>query len=62
MNKAELRDRMADGSLSRRQVSKLLAGAGLAMVMVPLAGRRSRAAGDVTFFTWTGYDDPGFFL
>jgi spermidine/putrescine transport system substrate-binding protein len=61
MNKSELRDRMADGSLSRRQVSKLLAAAGLAMVTVPLAGGRSRAAGDLSFFTWTGYDDPGFF-
>jgi spermidine/putrescine transport system substrate-binding protein len=61
MNPKELHDRMADGSLSRRQLNRLLAAAGLAIVTMPLARRRAAADEQVTFFTWSGYDVPEFF-
>jgi spermidine/putrescine transport system substrate-binding protein len=61
MNKAELIDRLAERTLTRRQLTRALAGAGLAMVAMPIVCRPAHAAGDLTFFTWSGYDDPGFF-
>ncbi len=61
MNKAELRARLADGALSRRQLTRLLGAAGLSMVAVPLTRRAARAAEQAIYFTWSGYDDPGFF-
>src|SRR3546814_13834762 len=61
MKKNELLDRMATGALSRRQFSKAMASAGLALTMVPMTARPSRAEEQVTYFTWTGYDVPEFF-
>lgn len=61
MRTAELIDRLADGSLSRRRLGRLLAAAGLATVVVPVAGRWARAQDQATYFTWRVYDDPGFF-
>jgi spermidine/putrescine transport system substrate-binding protein len=60
MDRNELLKRMADGTLSRRRFSRLLASAGLALVTLPLAGRTTRAEDQAIYFTWTGYDDPGF--
>jgi spermidine/putrescine transport system substrate-binding protein len=46
------------GTLSRRDFNRALAAAGLSLAAMPLVGRRSRAAGNITFFTWGGYDVP----
>jgi spermidine/putrescine transport system substrate-binding protein len=61
MKTKEILDRIADGTMSRRRFATLLASAGVVMATMPLAGRSARAAGKLTYFTWTGYDDPGFF-
>jgi spermidine/putrescine transport system substrate-binding protein len=61
MNSRDLRMRLADGALSRRQLNRLLAAAGLTAVTVPVVARRARAEDQVIYFTWSGYDDPGFF-
>ncbi|WP_162912921.1 extracellular solute-binding protein [Rhodospirillaceae bacterium SYSU D60014] len=61
MKKDELLDRMATGALSRRQFSKALASVGLAMTVVPLTARSSRAQEQLTYFTWAGYDTSEFF-
>jgi len=61
MNSKELRTRLADGALSRRQLNRLLAAAGLTAVTMPVIARRALAVDQVTYFTWSGYDDPGFF-
>ena len=61
MKTSEFIDRMADGTLSRRRFNQLLAAAGLTAVSVPLLARPVRADDQVVYFTWSGYDDPGFF-
>ncbi len=61
MHRSELSDRLADGTLSRRRLNQLLAAAGLAAVTVPLARRPVRAEEQAIYFTWSVYDDPGFF-
>ena len=58
----KIRDDIALGRLSRRDLGKLMAAAGVAMVAMPVGGRSARAAaGDMTYFTWSGYDLPEFF-
>ena len=47
--------------LSRRRLSQLLATVGLTAVTVPLVAPRAQAAEEAVYFTWSGYDDPGFF-
>jgi spermidine/putrescine transport system substrate-binding protein len=59
MKKHELIDRMRAGTLSRRQFAQILAGAGLAFTTMGV--RAARADDQVIYFTWSGYDDPGFF-
>jgi len=61
MKNTELRARLADGAISRRQLNRLLGAAGIAMVTMPLTPRRARAEDQVTYFTWSGYDVPDFF-
>jgi len=53
--------RLADGALSRRQVNRLLAAAGLTAVVMPVVTQRAQAKDQAIYFTWSGYDDPGFF-
>lgn len=60
MKTKNLVGRLADGTLTRRDVNKMLAGTGLSMVMVPTVMRRAQAAGEITFFGWAGYDDENF--
>lgn len=61
-NKArEFKDKIINGDMSRREFTKTLAAAGLATTMVPMMPGKSKAAGDVNYFTWGGYDDPAFF-
>jgi len=61
MEKTELRGRLSDGTLSRRQLNRLLGAAGIAVVTVPLTPQRAWADDQVTYFTWSGYDVPDFF-
>jgi spermidine/putrescine-binding protein len=53
-----LKESLRDGRLSRRQLNRLLASAGLGLVTMPLVGRRSRAAEEIIYFSWEGYEDP----
>ena len=61
MTKQELLAAMRTRSLSRRQFSRLLASAGIALTAVPMVARRAVAEDQVTYFTWSGYDVPEFF-
>ena len=58
MDVLELKDRLAEGTLTRRRMAKVLASAGLATSIVPLWRSPARAEGEVTYFTWAGYDIP----
>lgn len=58
MDIERMKDLMAAGKLSRRQLLGVLGAAGLAVGMVPLAPRRAAAAGDIMLMTWAGYDMP----
>ena len=58
MQVKELRERMAEGRLSRRQLLQTLSAAGLALTTVPLLARRAEAAGEIMLMTWVGYDVP----
>ena len=60
MKKSELLDRMYNNTLSRRDFTRALAAAGLAVTTMPL-GRKAMADDQAIYFTWAGYDDPGFF-
>ena len=44
--------------MSRREAARLAAAAGVAAVTLPIAVRPASAEGEVTFFTWAGYDIP----
>ncbi len=61
MKTSEFVGRMSDRTLSRRQFNRTLAAAGLTAVTVPLVAPRAQAAEEAVYFTWSGYDDPGFF-
>lgn len=52
-----------DGKLSRRNFTKGLLAAGVAMATVPATGRRALASTEdqATYFTWGGYDIPELF-
>ena len=60
MKRTELRDRIMSGRMSRRQFAKALAAAGLGFAMLPITRRGARADDQAIYFTWSGYDDPGF--
>lgn len=47
------------GRMSRRDVLQVLGAAGLTMTMMPV-GRANAAGDEVIYFTWEGYNDPGF--
>jgi spermidine/putrescine-binding protein len=49
---------LRSGKMSRRDFNRALAAAGLSFAVMPLATRSSRAAGNLNFFTWGGYDVP----
>jgi spermidine/putrescine-binding protein len=44
--------------MDRRTFNAGLASLGLAMVTVPVGSTVARAAGDMTYFTWAGYEIP----
>ena len=58
MDKTRLRDLIQASRTDRRAFNRHLASLGLACVAVPLAPRMGRAAGEMTYFTWAGYEIP----
>jgi len=49
---------LRQGKLSRRDLNRALAAVCLSFAVMPLTAWSSRAAGNLTFFTWGGYDVP----
>ncbi len=56
MESNEFLDMLAAGKMNRRDFNRALASVGLAAVTVPFAPGRARAAGEINYFTWGGYD------
>lgn len=57
-----IKDKLAEGNLTRRQFTALLGAAGIGVATVPMGSRLARAdSTDVTYFTWGGYDIPELF-
>lgn len=50
---------MKAGRMSRRDILQMLTAAGVTMTMLPV-GRAKAADGEAIYFTWEGYNDPGF--
>lgn len=62
MNVNRILDQLTDGKLTRREVGKVLASAGIAVVTMPVATKWSLAASEVTFLTWAGFDRPEYYV
>jgi len=60
MKRNQILDDMARGRLTRRDLNKMLAAAGLTLATLPLARPSRAAASDLLLFTWSEYDLPGF--
>ncbi|MDP6121467.1 MAG: extracellular solute-binding protein [Rhodospirillales bacterium] len=56
MEKNEFLDKLAAGTMTRRDFNKALSAAGLATVTMPFVPGAARAAGEINYFTWGGYD------
>jgi len=57
-----IKDKLAEGNLSRRDFTKILGAVGVGISMVPMSSRMANAAGsDSTYYTWGGYDIPELF-
>lgn len=58
MDIGEIRDKVAAGTLTRRELGRAMAAVGLATVAMPVGTRRGRAQeGEAILFTWAGNDD-----
>jgi spermidine/putrescine-binding protein len=60
MTTKTLLDGLAGGRMTRRELNKVLAAAGLGIVTLPLMRAPAQAEENVTFFTWAGYELPEF--
>ncbi len=59
MNSSEIIQRLKGGRAGRRDLMRVLAGAGLALASVPIMARRAAAAApELTVMEWAGYDVP----
>ena len=56
-----VKTRLADGTLTRREMQAALAAAGLAVVAMPLVPQAAQADDEAVYFTWSGYDIPELF-
>jgi len=56
--RSQVTQRALECVMSRREAAKLVAAAGVVAVTVPVTARRASAEGEVTLFTWAGYDIP----
>ena len=61
MDTNEFKDKLAAGTLTRRDLNKTLAAVGLAAVTMPLVPKGASAAEQAIYFTWSGYDIPELF-
>jgi len=63
MDAKELKERLGSGSLTRRDLNRALAAAGLGLVSVPLLARAGAAAleDQPMMFCWEGYEEHGFY-
>ncbi|MBM3583257.1 MAG: extracellular solute-binding protein [Alphaproteobacteria bacterium] len=61
MNRVRLIDRLHQGKLTRREITEAAALFGVASVALPMAPRPARAGGELLYFTWAGFEDPGLF-
>ncbi len=50
--------RVRDRAISRRDLNKAMAAAGVMTVAAPVTGAAADAEGEVIYFTWAGYDVP----
>lgn len=60
-NVREFKEKMINRDMSRREFTAGLAVVGLTTLTAPMMASPAKAAGDVNYFTWSGYDDEGFF-
>jgi spermidine/putrescine transport system substrate-binding protein len=58
MHIEDLKEGMATGRLSRRQLMRALGAAGVTLATLPMLARPARAAGEILLMTWAGYDTP----
>ena len=61
MPKYDLSKRIVNGEVSRRQMLKGMAAAGVLSTTVPLLPKTAFAKQQVQLFTWGGYDDEGLY-
>lgn len=61
INVKEVKDKIINGDMTRREFSKTLAAVGLTTALMPMVPGKANAAGKINYFTWGGYDDPAFF-
>jgi spermidine/putrescine transport system substrate-binding protein len=61
MRKSEILDRIVSARMTRRRLMQAMAAAGVGVVAFGRGLRPAQAADELTYFTWTGYNDPGFF-
>ena len=57
----KLIDRIHGRTASRREFHAAMAATGLGLATVPMLNGRALAEGEVTYFTWGGYDIPEFY-
>jgi spermidine/putrescine transport system substrate-binding protein len=58
MEKNRFFDLLAEGKLTRRQMTQVLASIGVGLATVPVFQQRAMAAGEISYFTWAGYEIP----
>ncbi len=61
MDVNRFKDKLAAGTLTRRELSTTLAAVGLTAVTMPLLPKGARAEEQAIYFTWSGYDIPELF-
>ena len=61
MNRIKTVDKASQGKLSRREFNEALGVFGVSLVAVPMMPRMARAASDLLYFTWAGFEIPELF-
>jgi len=61
MNRIKIIDRLTQGKLTRREYVEAMGVFGVTAAMLPVAQKPARAEGDLLYFTWAGFEDPGLF-
>ena len=60
MDTNKLLDGIAEGTLTRRELNKALTALGIGMVTLPVLSKTARAAREVMYFGWAGYENTSF--